>query len=168
MGCANNAAVYAPWADVMMASDPEWWLQYSEDVADFQGRKYCTGEFTYLGGKPDGVEVLEPKFKARIGSGYICRGGSSGQALISAIIEHHGARDIALIGYDNKGSHCFGDHRGKLGNPKPKNFEVWAQAHEAFAKDARANGIRITNCTRETTLTCYPQMSLWLWLNLGA
>jgi hypothetical protein len=69
-----------------------------------------------------------------------------------------GATEILLLGFDMKGSHFFGKYTNGLRNTTPlqranhiKQYEQWARANK---------GIRVTNCTKGSALTCFPMARL--------
>lgn len=88
-------------------------------------------------------------------------GSNSGfQALNLAILG--GASRILLLGYDMQESggksHWFGDHPGTLKRTSP--YAVFRKAFEDAADQIARLGVEVINCSRETSLTCFPRVAL--------
>lgn len=160
----NNAHELAPWADAMYASDLQWWHRHHKSTAAFQGIKYTCKQHRRV---PffDVVEVAH-----RLSSGLtihppIYTGKNSGHAAIN-LVTTLGATDIALLGFDfqktNGLHHYFGSHRNGLLNPSFSRH--WFDGMKALAEDAKKLGIRITNCSRQTALTCFERVTIDEWL----
>ena len=71
---------------------------------------------------------------------------------------HMGAARILLLGYDMKFSksgaaHWFGDHPDNIRS----NYAPWIQHMNEVAKQ---NLVEIINCSRDTALDCFPQMTI--------
>jgi hypothetical protein len=70
-----------------------------------------------------------------------------------------------LLGFDcglsAKGDvHWHGRHGVGLTNPDGATFAAWKVKFRTLADDLRADGVPVYNCSRETTLDCFPRMSL--------
>jgi len=164
-------------ADALYACDGPWWAIYADQVrVGFRGEcwtrvaikepdgSYNTVERRHLevvAGLPwlDCVPVLRDVGLPR--NGAIPMGGNSGHGAIG-LAYLFGARRILLVGYDmkrgaNGEAHHFGDH------PKPLTQGVptsWIRRFDQMAEDAKARGVTIVNCTRDTALTQFPRMDL--------
>ena len=99
--------------------------------------------------------------------GHIGSGQNSGfQALNLAA--QFGATDIALIGYDmrlDRGIHWHGKHPNGLSNPKESTMAGWIKNLEQSAPILANAGVKVTNCSLESALTCWPKMELSEWLS---
>lgn len=150
-------------ADVLYASDTQWWERYHAQLdttaacwtqcgtaAARYGLNHIPGEHKHgLSATPDRIHF----------------GGNSGHHALN-LVANWGARDIALLGYDMQhtgGSvHHFGDHPPGLNNcPAPQR---WLPAFDRMAVDCEARGIQVTNCSRATALQCFQQQPLDEWL----
>lgn len=146
----NTTFLSATWADVLFAMDKPWWDKYAQEVNEkFQGQRLTILHYP----KVHAVKLPE-SFKTF---------GNSGSGAIAAAILG-GARRICLLGYDSQRTygkvHHHGDHPRGLGNagamPKwPAQFKALREAHP---------DVDITNCSRETALTCFPRKSLLEWM----
>lgn len=148
-----------PWADVVYGCDPAFWRN-CQGLPKFAGLKVCyRSEYDFIhriGIEPSTDKLLNVP-------GTIGSGGNSGfQALNLAI--QFGARDIILCGIDltdQYGVHWFGRANGQgRANPGPWNFKRWIKAFENAAQQLPALGVRVTNCSPLTALTCFPTASL--------
>jgi len=87
-------------------------------------------------------------------------GENSGAGAIGLAV-HAGAQRILLLGYDCQRtggrSHWHGDHPAGLDNAGV--VDAWPAQFAAFARGL-ASTVAITNCTRESALTCFPRASL--------
>lgn len=161
----NNSWQLAAWADVLYASDTDWWRE--NDHAGFAGLKVSRSEWrgverVHLRGEP-GRYHNDLIFDE---SGVVGSGGSSGfQALNLAI--QFGARDIALVGFDARvdlGCHWHGCHATTL-NPTEGTAAMWAYHLDRQANALIAAGILVTNCSSTSSLTAFPKTTLEHWLN---
>lgn len=158
----NDAWTLAPWADVLYACDKRWWdakrpgsdfefpgLRVSQDKAACESY----GLF-YVVARGDRGLCREPwTLHQGLNSGY--------QAMNLAY--HFGAERMLLLGYDMQKtggrSHWFGDHPGKLNVPSP--YAEFVKRFPALAADLLAEGVRVTNCSTETALTCFERGSIF-------
>lgn len=162
----NNSWRLAPWADVLYASDAEWWQ--SGNGEGFGALKVSRSnhpgvEKVWLrsaaGGWCNRILMDEP---GEIGAG----GSSCFQALNLAV--QFGARRIALVGCDARidlGKHWHGDHGGALKNPVQQTAELWVKSFDAAADDLAELRIDVTNCSPVSAITRYPKRSLSEWLS---
>lgn len=152
----NDNYKLAPWADILYACDPQWWDWH--DGVDFKGKKYTQDKesadkygLNYIEGVNEYGLSESPK--------KIHTGSNSGIQAIN-LAYHLGAREIILLGYDQQAtggkSHWFGDHP----NGVVSNWSKWTGLYADVAKHAEELGLKIINCTRETSLTCFTRKSL--------
>lgn len=76
-----------------------------------------------------------------------------------------GVRRVILLGYDfaegNRGKrHWHGDHPKGLGNAPPGRYPAWGRAMGFLAADLKRAGIEVINCSRHTSLRCFPRIEL--------
>jgi len=73
-----------------------------------------------------------------------------------------GAREIVLVGYDMQLTygmkHWHGDHPAPLSQDVP--VEHWRRCFDSLAADLVVASIRVTNCTGESALECFPRGDL--------
>jgi hypothetical protein len=94
-------------------------------------------------------------------NGIIHTGGNSGYQAINLVFLL-GAKKIILLGFDmqrtNGKSHCHGDHPGTLN--RSSNYKLWVKNFLQLARDLSAEGVEVTNATRETALNCFERRTL--------
>lgn len=131
----NNAGIdRAPWADALVAGDSAWWAAYAEE-ADFKGKKIARHE-----DRRYGVEMFdrkEPSINSGLLAMYVAR-------------DTYASINIALLGFDLKGSHYHGKHAKKgLTNPKDQQFKLWERGFKMFS------GANVINCSPRTALNVF-------------
>lgn len=93
----------------------------------------------------------------------IGEGNSGFQALNLATLL--GASRVVLLGYDmghsGKGRrHWHGDHPSGMNNPEESNFTRWRTGFAEAVPDLKKAGVEVVNCSRQTTLECFPRATL--------
>jgi hypothetical protein len=162
----NNSWRLAPWADVLYASDWEWWA--SEDVSSFSGMKVSRCDVP-------GVHKVDLRHTGNdwhndlilTEPGFVGAGGHGGFAALDLAYQF-GSRDIALVGYDmrvDRGIHWHGRHEGKRGNPTIATAEMWRMHTDRQADRLREHGARVVNCSPVSALRNYEKTSLEKWLH---
>ena len=167
----NTSHWLAPWADILYACDPHWWdwhyqnPEWKAKLDAFQGEKWTQDKDA---AKKYGLNFIESKAGGGISTDpkIIYQGSNSGVQAIN-LAYHCGARDIILLGYDMQGSkdkpHWHGHHPSKI----VSGWHAWLKFYDLVAADAAKLGVRITNCTRQTALTCFERMNLEQALSLA-
>lgn len=165
----NESWRLCPWADVLYGCDGQWWTK-RDGVPEFRGIKVCYDQaacLAYPGMRKVNLRerygdlLLDPP-------GYISDGGSkwpeevggnSGWQALN-LVTQWGPRRIALVGFDMTGEHWHGRHPPGLGNPSEKLFAVWRRNFDAAAGRFIELGIAVLNCSRISTITAYPKITL--------
>jgi len=150
----------APWADVHYSNDHDW---FEAELPAMQ--RACTGEFWC--GHPTwrhpAVRSIPFDKKARgivRRPGRIAWGGNSGYAALN-LAWQFGAKRIVMVGYDQSsvhGEHWHGEHPEAI--RKGFNFPMWADRFAEAARDFARFRIEVVNCSRATTLACFPLAEL--------
>lgn len=152
----------APWADLLYACDHGWWERYAPA---FGGMKVTQDprvasirdDVHRVPCDPDGTGLSRDPHR-------IHGGGNGGyQAVNLAVLL--GAARIILLGFDMSAGpdgrrHAYPDHQPGLNNPDESNFMNWRTAFAALARDLRAAGIPVVNCSTRTALDCFPRGTL--------
>jgi len=144
----NSSWKAARFAEVIYGGDDVWWKAYGHEI-DIPARRVCFMRQTAV---RLGIEHHKGAAGSVICSGY--------QAIRWAMSQ--GAKRIILLGFDcsvSNGTHWHGDHE-KTGNPDARKVASWARHFNALALVAKAQRVEIINCSRETSLKCFPRMKL--------
>lgn len=147
----NTTFRLCPWADVLFGFDARWWQHYKAEVdAVFKGSLLCWS----AAGRVHGVRCLDK-------TDWFHHFHNSGASAISLAISG-GALRVILLGYDcqrtDGKTHWHGDHPPKLGNAR--SIKNWPTQFKNVARYAEQAGIAVLNCTRQTSLTCFPLFNL--------
>ena len=154
----NSTFALAPWADVHYSSDADWWEMNLPRM-----RRGCSGEFWTghpYGVIADDVKVCPYDKKARgviTQPGRIAWGGNSGYCAIGLAYQFGAAR-IVMLGFDQQGEHWHADHPAAI--RKPANWPMWRERFGEMAADFARLGVEIINCSRDTSLNCFPRQRL--------
>lgn len=181
----NNAYKIAPFLDVFMACNVEWWEYYADEAQFEQFR------FSYFNGDPNADMWTWDKGTAKayqIGHvpgkwgdsfstdpGFIHYGHSSGFQIMN-LAYHYGIRDFVLVGYDmrylpgyRRKGHVAGEGRHFFGE-YPKTLQHWPKvgADGEFTGllkvfktiDTQKLGVRIVNCSPGSALDFFETAEL--------
>jgi hypothetical protein len=157
----NATFKLALWADVLYAADMRFWETYGPKIfPSFQGETWSVSE------------MAREKFGTywiRCGSdvGFskeadtINGGGNSGHQAIH-LAATFGARKIVLLGFDMQRTggkeHWHGKHEGRL--PNGSGFAQWMRSMAYLARDLKARGVEVVNCSRATAMKCFARKTL--------
>lgn len=148
-----------PWADAVYGCDEMWW-NMREGLPKYRGLK-----FTYAATVPprypdvkkveidprDLILVDEP---LKLGSG-----GNSGFQAVNLVIQW-GVTDIALVGFDMRGSHWYGRNKPPMNNPDQSNFDRWLKGFATAAPILKQMGVTVVNCSPSSSIKCFPKATL--------
>lgn len=155
----KDAIRIAPLADAMYFSGADagqWWQRNRAAIQSFQGLKFTldrrarelatviasTGEL--------GLELDPSGVRTGRNSGY--------QAINVAV--HLGASRVILLGYDMHAvhgrDHWFGAHPYQTTAP----YDAFLRCFESIVAPLQANRIDVVNATPDSSLTCFPIMTL--------
>lgn len=132
----SNCHELAPWADVLVSSDRQWWT-HNPSAKDFAGEKFCGLCIE----PPKGVE----KFVGAMS-------GSNSGLLAVQVAVSKGATRILLFGVDLGGTHYFGEHPSPLKNTTAARFETFQRQFAGY----HPKGVEILNCSPDSALKAYP------------
>lgn len=163
--CRNKARVLvvndnyrlAPWADWLYACDGAWWRVYASDVQDtFAGECWTRDQ---PAADKYGLHWIESSPEPGLSRDpwLIREGKNSGYQAIN-LAYHFGAKRIVLLGYDMGGSHWFGEHPQSL--PVKSNYDAFRREFPALARDLKAEGVEVINCSRNTILDVFRQSTV--------
>lgn len=152
----SNVYELAPWADAVFAADALWWSKHAA-----RARKLAPGAELWTGDNVAAsrhqLQRIRMANRPGLGTYQLHTGGNSGYMAINLGFLF-GARRFILLGYDMQPAkdgrrHFFGDH------PKPLSqrmlFAEWIHRYDQLAKDLKAHGVVVTNCSRSTALKCF-------------
>ena len=145
----NSAWMFAPWIDVLYAGDNRYWKAHIKDIeaAGVQAMRFSRSSTAE---KAVGAKYV----KTKMPNDY-----NSGQLAIELAIRG-GADLVVMLGFDvsvKDGLHCHGPHT-KTPNPNEIRCGRWRDQFLRIPRTyPKAN---IVNCSRKTSLTCFPRQSL--------
>lgn len=148
----NSSWKLIPECQYLFAADCDWWDKY-------HGTLQTDAIFWTVSGRAQlryGINLFQPPD---------CDTFNSGQRAIQ-LAAHLSAQRIILLGYDcslENGTHWHGDHPAGLKNPDVNTTARWI---EEFSRTAKSlSDLEIINCSRQTTLTCFPRLTIEAALN---
>lgn len=150
----NLAFRMAPFADVVYMGDYLCVKTYGHEAPKTASKWSCTP----MAKDQHGWNLARGAMGVGLGSkGVIHLGGNSGYQAIG-LAYAFGARKIVLLGFDMQvgpagEKHCHPDHPKNMVQMQP--FSEWIFKFEPLARDLKAAGIDVVNCSRRTALTCF-------------
>lgn len=159
----NESYQLCPWADVLYGCDAKWW-QLRNYVPDFGGLKIVFDVNTAINHPPIKYITVRPESdKIHLERlGVIGSGGCSGFQALNLAVQFR-ARRILLVGFDMRvdlETHWHGRHPPPCSNPSHTNFVRWQSALGGAFEMLTCLGIKVINCSPESSLTTYPKMSI--------
>jgi len=152
----NETWRLTPWADALYACDKDWWQARAPSLDDFRGLRIIgNGQF------PGCSEVkIRHDHHNLIWDGDEIGSGGNGAFQTLNLVLRWGVSRIILTGVDCQGEHWHGAHKDGLRNPRQQTFNKWIAAFNNAAADLKARGIEVVNCSRQTSLECFPRARL--------
>lgn len=158
----NTSFLRAPWADMLYACDGAWWkAKRTED-----GRTHHAVALEVAGAarlwtqdERAAAEFGLNLIRSQAGQGLSRKPGLINQGMNGAyqamnIAYLAGARRMVLLGVDCKGGHWHGNHPAPLSNSLP--HQRWKDRFAVLARDLKAEGVAVVNCSPGTALTAFP------------
>ncbi len=147
--------------DAVYACDYLWWkLNHMKVKQNVHREKLWTQDLAAAGA----FQLMHIRWEAKDGLGKqgLRVNGNSGAGAIN-LAYHFGARRILLVGMDMQtGPH--GEKHWHADHPKPmvqgQMFEEWIKKMGVLAKDLKAEGIEVVNCTPGSALKHFPMGDL--------
>lgn len=133
----------APWCDALAATDRAWWRERPEAMA-MPCRKFS----------PCKIEELE-----HVSNEFISTQSASG-VLGLWVAKMLGALRILMIGFDNRGTHFFGPHTGKLKNTNEYRFKMFEHQFVHLRNHFKIEKIDCRNATPDTALRAFERTTL--------
>ena len=147
----NETWRLAPWATMLYAADPEWWLHPSNCALQlFGGLKVsCMPVRGVRQLRNTGTEGFDPD------PGAVRTGGNSGYQAIH-VAAHAGAARVLLCGFDMQGAdHWHGKHPAPLRETAPELYVRWLKRFDTLAPVLADRGVDVVNCTPHSALRCF-------------
>lgn len=155
-------------ADVLYAADVSWWKHRAPKAEQFTGERWTQDKhWTPRDAEARGINVIRSEHGhgvAHPGADFIYTGFNSGfQALNLAVV--WGAKRVVLLGFDmgvsNGRNHWHEDYSGgELRNAAPDVYNGFRNAFVKCAPKFAELGVEVINASRETTLKCFPRMTI--------
>lgn len=131
----------APWADVLVSTDPRWWKHHPEAMALDVPKFAASMDWQGLRGVESCLDL----------------GTHANSGLLACHIAiKSGATRLLLCGFDFRPGHFFGDHPAPLKNTTPARYEVFQKQFAAY----KPRGVKIWNCTPGSGLRAFPLKDL--------
>lgn len=157
----NNTWQLMPDADILYAGDQSWWEQHQPSVMErFKGECWTSSR---LIAHRTGINMIKVRNTEGLSKelGTVSSGSNSGYQVMGLAVKF-GAQEIVLVGYDMQlthgMTHWHGDHPAPLSQSVP--VDHWRKRFKPFAADLADANVRVTNCTVESALTCFPRGDL--------
>lgn len=156
----NNTAERAPWADVVYMGDFTCLRHYLPRLKPQTSGEWVTQ--CKAGAERWKLTHVKPCSNKGMTLERIHMNGNSGAQAVN-LAAAFGAKRILLLGFDMKADkhgrdHWFGQH------PKPlvqrQLYDDWLEKFVHIAKDAKALGVEIINCTPASALTVFPMQPI--------
>ncbi len=136
----SDAFRMVPWADMLASFDVAWW-RHNRAAEDMAGLKFCASSAWA------GIGHYRPEY---------CPPGCNSGLYAMYLAKALGAKKIILLGFDMWGTHFFGPHPEPLKNTNEKRFNDHLYQFKSWQND----DIEVINCTPESRLLQFPQMTL--------
>lgn len=143
----NSTWQLVPECRYIYAADRRWWQKNVAHLPAGPQRWTCnksaSAEFN--------LNYFEPDYRGSFNSGL--------RAILFA--RYCGASNIILLGFDcsiASGSHWHGNHTD-LGNPNQNAVKIW-QRDFIWLSGFLADSVKVINCSRKSTLTCFTRAPL--------
>lgn len=156
----NNTIERAPWADVSYWGDYTAIKHYRPKLVALTIAEWVT--IDRAAAERWGLTFVKPSPTNGMSHERIHVNGNSGsQAICLAAV--FGARRILLLGFDMQPgpdgrAHWFGQHPGNL--VTRQLFDEWLRKAEVIARDAKALGVEVVNCTPGSAMRCFAESSI--------
>lgn len=148
---ANSTFRLAPWADLLVAADADWW-RANPDARNFQGLKVTSSESLQW------PEVLSLRHTGKVGfddnKACIRSGGNTGYQAVH-IAAQAGAARILLCGFDMRPGHWHDVDR----EADEAQYAEWRRRFQTLAV-ALEGRVEVLNCTPGSALECFPMVTL--------
>lgn len=157
----NNSYAKLQHPDVVYACDYLWWkLNHMKAKQNIPRRQLWTQD--RAAAEQFQLSHIQWEGKDGLGKQGLRVNGNSGAGAIN-LAYHFGARRILLVGMDMQtGPH--GEKHWHADHPKPmvqgQMFEEWIKKMGVLAKDLKAEGIEVVNCTPGSALKHFPMGDL--------
>lgn len=159
----NNSRELVPWADVLFASDADWW-NINEGAQNFTGLK-LTMDFSITRDHGNVHLIHISKIHPNITvdrPGYVGIGLNSGFYAINLAVQFGPPKKIILCGYDMNmihGTHWHGRH--PVNNPDSHKLGRWSKIIDKQSKILiRDFKVQVINTCPTSSLKNYPKMSV--------
>lgn len=158
----NNGYQIAPFADLLYACDLRWWIEHFANVVStrFAGEMWTVSQDAR---DKYGIQWISGQDFVGLSKNdtYIHTGSNSGYQAIS-LAYLFGCNPIYLLGFDmmatNGRKHWHKDHPPPLANGG--NMPNWVHQMGFLARDLKAAGVRVINCSRHTALRCFERSTI--------
>lgn len=149
----NNTVRLAPWANMLVGGDVEWWESNIKQWRAFLGLR-VTAAWTNLYS-----EILRLRITGREGfdpDPSCVRTGNNSGYVACHVAAHAGAKRILLCGFDMHGGHWHDPHKEPMRDHGEDIYPNWIRLFGTLAPELAKRGIEVLNCTPGSALKCFP------------
>lgn len=156
----KEAALAAPWSDVLYAADTDWWTEHKARWEGFKGEKWTVSERACVLFPQINHIKCKTELKWSSEPGVIATGGNSGfQVLNMAVLD--GADRVILLGFDYGFDPAQQDkHWWEKDHPRNSRFSNYAEWNRRLSAAAPLINVPVLNASRQTAITCFDQVNL--------
>jgi hypothetical protein len=160
----NNSYRLAPWADCLYAADDKWWRQ-NPQALDFAGLKLTSHAYENPPKSVLRVKLVDQKSPHRMNliqnnDLFEVGAGGHGGFQASNIALYNRVARILWLGIDMVEGHWHSEHQFPLRNPRPSSLERRRAILDDNAERFAMAGVEVINCSKISTLSAYPKMSV--------
>lgn len=156
----NSTAFKMPWANVFYGCDFQMWRHYMPQFPKDSRTRCWTQDRTSA--ERHGINYVRQEAMAGLGKHGLRVNGNSGAGAINLAFLF-GVKRIILIGFDMQlgahgKRHWHPDHVHPMTQNQP--FGDWIFKMTQLAKELKAEGVSVVNCTPGSALTCFKTAEL--------
>lgn len=155
----NTSFRRAPFADVVYACDDVWWKAHAEEVfAAFPNRAQLWTQDRKAAAEYGLQFIASTSARGLSRKPTLIHQGMNSTYQAMNLAYHWGAKRFVLLGVDCRGGHWHGDHPAPMNKALP--HKQWMERFAELARDLRAEGVTVVNCSPGTALRAFPTASL--------
>jgi hypothetical protein len=160
----NEAYTFGDWVDFTFIGNNKYYVRHKNALADYRGQIGCAGGKSY--NDPNVLTVYKSNTICTMQRGRIGMANNSGIGAINLAMQL-GVREIVLLGFDMGLKNGINWHKNNVTIQFQKK-QITERYYETVRKTmcnrvvdiVYGAGIDVYNCTPQTSLDCFPVMTL--------